>query len=348
MRAGIAIDAGRDQAVRGLFAEGGDVAGQNVAINRQRQRAPQVCRCAQFGIAEIDAEEKTAEIRPDPQLVTEAFTQPIQSARWHRFGQIKIAGLESLQFAGGIFGDDEAHVLDGHFAGVMKMRIALQGDGRVRLPVDKTVSAIADQVAGSRMRIAVLGNRWQIHRHRDRQGQQFQQRCRSQQGDPKAARIDHGDAADRTGTGCHRIGADDGRQHRRQWCRGVPAECAVECGDDGVGIDRHAVRPFQIGAQKKRVDQAIVGHRPALGHAGHDAALGILADQTFVQITQDVLAGDVLRTLHVQCRWFRAIATTQHAIIATGSADAVHRHHQQQRQPLIPHQPFSTPVFRRD
>ena len=168
-------------------------------------------------------------------------------------------------------------------------------------------------MAGSRVLRAVLPHRRQVHRERDRQGQQRRQRGAAVEREHHRARVRRGHAqrARRQRAGLHRLRvvqrieqlAERRGRHRR--------ERAAEAGHDLRGVERLAIAPAQAVAQHERPAAAVGRHRPALRHARHQPPARVLGDQPFVEVAQHVAAGDFLAAVRVERARLRAVAALQ-------------------------------------
>ena len=99
-----------------------------------------------------------------------------------------------------------------------------------------------------------------------------------------------------------------------------PEEIGVFRGEDWgehalVGLhkilrrDALAIGPFRVCAEVKRINQAILGDIPTLGHAGHRIeCLRIFRKETFKQGHQQIVFGHTGDHLRIEILWFGTVA----------------------------------------
>ena len=167
------------------------------------------------------------------------------------------------------------------------MPVAAQLDHRAQHPVLEDVGAVADEIAGPGKLRAVLLDRAPVHRQRRRVGQQLQEVGRDPgQSDFQVPITERVDAERIDGE----IAGNDRRDilYHRQCFRVVRRRLGIDetpqAEHEVVCRHRVPVGPARLLAEEKFVAQPVVGNRPALGHAGHQRAVGCVAQQAFEQI----------------------------------------------------------------
>ncbi len=296
------------------LAEPGDLAGQNVTVDRQVQRLAQRQIVAERFAGQVEPEEVSAKPGRDRQRLGQVARQPVELTVRHLVGPVQVAEAKALELGVLILDRIEHDPLQDHVISRVIVGVALQGDRRARLPVDQPESAVGDQKAGLDEGRTVFGQRGGVHRIGRAVSQQTEEiGCWIRQPDLYRAVVERLDpeCIDRQLSGQNLGRVFDRHQHPRMNASSSRVDRAPEAEHEVPGGNRLAIRPTSVFTQVEGVTQAIAADVPAPRRAWHQTAVRRGRDQTLEQVAQDIGCRHTLGAVRIQRLRLLAVASVQ-------------------------------------
>ena len=286
----------RHDAVCGYLARAQHSLGEDLPVDGQRQRAPQVRIARQRRTFQVQAQPEAAQVRRNPQGIGVVLGQPIVAARGNGLGDVQFTGAKARQLAAGVLDRVPGDRVQRQGVAVRVVRIGFQA----QVPAGHALGQHEHAVH----RVLAAGFHGPgVQRKRDRVRQQLEEPRRG----PLQLDLQHVRGrrthAQRPGIGL--AGQQrGGTRHRLQQggrMRGAArVERAPPRAHEVLRDHRRAVAPARIGAQPETVLQAVRRQVPALGGSRHRFPRRVECDQAFAQIAQHLDRGQALGLVDVQ------------------------------------------------